>query len=50
MSTSVCIKCKRHVSIHYINAKTNLCWDCENGNLDYLEVDPRFVVPNEEHK
>ena len=50
MSTAVCVRCKKHVSIYYIDAKTNLCWDCEKGSLDYLKIDPRFVVPNKEPK
>jgi len=44
MSTIECIRCKRHVSIYYIN-KDNLCCDCANGSLEFLKPDLRFVIP-----
>jgi len=44
MSTVKCIKCKRHVSIYYIN-ENNLCCDCASGSLEFLKPDPRFNIP-----
>ena len=43
MSTVECTKCKRHVSIYYIN-NDNLCCDCASGSLEFLKRDLKFDI------
>lgn len=50
MSSSMCKRCKRHVSIYYINPDTMLCRDCSTGKLDHLKPDPRFTFPKNKRK